>query len=650
MCGIFGLIREQGGAIDPNLIDCILKGLQHRGPDDAGYLLGTIATGNICLGDAERDACEVGLCNERHDLALVHRRLSILDLSAAGRQPMADATGRYWIVFNGEIYNYLELRAELTACGHRFCTGTDTEVILEAYAQWGKKALNRFVGMFAFALLDRQARTLLLVRDFFGIKPLYYTYTRGSFAFASEIKALLQMPGVERQVHPQRLYDYLRFGRTDFGGDTLFQGIRQLPAAHTLEIRLDSPRPPEPMEYWRLEVRPTLGLNFEQAAERMREQFLESVRLHLRSDVPVGCCLSGGIDSSALVMAMRQIGGKDLELHTFTYVANDARVNEEPWSDLVAAAAGAIAHKVRPTPEDLIEDLEHLILTQEEPFGSTSIYAQYRVFRLAHEAGIKVMLDGQGADEMFAGYPNALPFRAFSLLRHDGWGAARRFLRQAACLPGSAEERYAVRLGGLLLPPQIQPFARQLVGKDRAARGMRAAWFAERGTVPHVGQIAHGDQALRAHLQEEFAETSLPMLLRYEDRNSMTYSIESRVPFLTPALADLAFAMPEEYLLAPDATSKAVLRRALRGLVPDAILDRKDKIGFATPEKQWLTALRPWVQSVFDSEYAALLPMLNLDAVRADWNAALSGQRPFDFRIWRWINLVRWAEQFQVTF
>ncbi len=650
MCGIFGLARRNGEAIDPRLIHSVLRGLRHRGPDDAGTLWANITTGCVCRGETEGGGYAACQCNEPHDLALIHRRLSILDLSSAGHQPMTDASGRYWIVFNGEIYNYLELRQELAARGHCFRSGSDTEVMLAAYAEWGKGALNRFVGMFAFALLDRQTRTLLLARDFFGIKPLYYVSTRDGFAFASEIRALLMLPGMCRQIQAQRLYDYLRFGLTDYGGETLFQDICQLPAAHYVEIRLDTLQCAEPTRYWQPNLEARLDLSFEQAAERLREQFLESIRLHLRSDVPVGCCLSGGIDSSAIVMGMRHVGGKGLDLHTFSFVADDAAVNEETWSDMVAKAAGSIPHKVRPTPAELVEDLEALIRTQEEPFGSTSIYAQYRVFRLAHEAGIKVMLDGQGADEMFAGYRNAIPFRALSLLRGRNWGAAHRLLSQAASLPRGPEDRYTLRTGGLLLPPRLQPFARHLFGKDLAARWMRSAWFREREVDSEDWQLVSDREALRGHLHQLFTRTSLPMLLRYEDRNSMAYSIESRVPFLTPALAELTFAMPEEYILAPDATSKAVLRRALRGLVPDAILNRRDKIGFATPEKQWLTSLRPWIQSVLQSEYAAHLPVLDLAAVRADWEAALSGRRPFDFRLWRCLNFVRWAERFQVAF
>ena len=563
---------------------------------------------------------------------------------------MASADGRYYIVFNGEIYNYVELRAELKVLGYAFQSESDTEVLLAAYSQWGRRALERLIGMFAFAILDVEARTLLLARDFFGIKPLYYTCQDGTFAFASEVKALLELPGTRRRLDAQQVYDYLRFGLSDHSPDTFLADIRQLPAAHCLELALDDLATITPTCYWQIELGEPIRLSFESAAEQLRALFLENVRLHLRSDVPVGACLSGGIDSSAIVMAMRHLQGRELELHTFSHISEEQATNEEAWIDVVGEAAGAIMHKVRPNASELARDLDQMIHTQDYPFGSTSIYAQRRVFELAGRAGIKVMLDGQGADEILGGYRYYLPTRLLSLARSGKELEAARFLRNILCLPGLNRRAFMTQVGGLLLPQRLRRSALKLAGTPEAPAWLNVAWFTERGVAPVMPWQRYAKDTLRDHLLGTLVESSVPALLRYEDRNSMAYSIESRVPFLTPALVGFALSLPDEYIIALDGTTKAIFRRAMRGIVPDVILNRKDKIGFATPERSWLTTLRPWVDRIIDSDSARRMPMLNERALQAEWQAILAGRKPFDFRAWRWVNLIRWAELFEVPF
>jgi len=582
-------------------------------------------------------------------VALGFRRLSILDLGPGGHQPMSTADGRWHIVFNGEIYNYVELRRELQALGRTFRTRSDTEVLLAAWAEWGPAALRRLVGMFAFAVLDLRDRRLTLARDFFAIKPLYWTAWADGLAFASEIKALLALPGVGRTVNPGRLYEYLRFGVADHGDETLFGAIRAVPGAHFLEFPLDRPGEAKPVRYWAPDLRARSDLGPDEAARRLRELFLESVRLHLRSDVPVGAALSGGIDSSAIVAAMREVQGKSLDIHTFTYVADDPALSEERWADLAGRAAGATMHKTRPDPHELVADLDRLIDVQEEPFASTSIYAQHRVFRLAREAGIPVMLDGQGADELLGGYRFYLGVRMASLLRQGRLLEASRFLKHAGRLPGSAVRNVLFYTSAFLAPLRLRPALMRLSGQGPAPRGLNRAWFAARGVRPG-GPISFADaRGLRGQLAWSLTGVGLPELLRYEDRNSMAFSIESRVPFLTPAMAELVLSLPEEYLIAADGTTKSVFRRAMRGLVPDQVLDRRDKVGFVTTEQQWLEDLRPWVEETLGAG-AREVPALDAGAVAAEWAAVLARRKRFDFRIWRWINLVRWARRFQVSF
>jgi len=641
MCGVAGLFLHPPTRVPAEQVRSLLKVLEHRGPDDFGWL--SFSNGNVRVGR------EVPGDFAAASALLIHRRLSILDLSEAGWQPMSSADGRYWLVFNGEIYNYLELREELEALGHEFHSHSDTEVLLAAYGLWGAKVLGRLVGMFAFAILDTAKRKVFLARDFAGIKPMYYARWRDGFAFASEINALLGLPGVTRQINPQRLYDFLRFGLTDIAGETLLQDVKQLPAAHYLEVPLDGFQNLEPIRWWKLDLDARSDLSFEQAAEKTRELFFDNVRLHLRSDVPVGAALSGGIDSSAIVMTMRRLEPK-LDIHAFSYLADDERVNEEKWMDIVAEASGAVLHKVRADPDTLVSDLSALVNTQGECFGGTSIYAQRQIFRTAKEAGIKVMLDGQGADEILAGYQYYVSARFGSLLRQGRWGAAARLAGAASRRPGLSRLGVLTRSMDFLLPSSVQRPLRRWIRKDLDPAWMDFRWFGRHGIVPRSIGYQEGKDVLRQALYTELTENSLPRLLRFEDRNSMAFSIESRVPFLTPEFVQFLFTLPENYLVADDGTTKAVFRRAMRGVVPDVILDRKDKIGFATPEKDWLLALRPWVDGVLEGATASRIRAIDSGEVRREWARIVRGERTFDARVWRWVSTVLWAQRFEVQF
>jgi asparagine synthase (glutamine-hydrolysing) len=634
MCGIAGMVLRPGRPVDWTVVERILDRLAHRGPDDQGWLT---SDGNTVRRGRARST-ELAA-----EAVLLHRRLAILDLSKAGWQPMSSADGRYHLTFNGEIYNFLELRAELAAHGHRFHSGTDTEVLLAAFATWGVDAFRRFIGMFALGLVDLRERTMLLVRDFFGIKPLYYAEYQDGLAFASEMKALLELPGVHRQVNAQRLYDYLRFGLTDHGTDTLLASIKQVPAAHYLTISLDWKQPPALTRYWTPGLAKRSTLTFNDAAEQLRELFLQSIRFHLRSDVPIGAALSGGIDSSAIVMAMRMVE-PGLDLRTYSFIADDPALSEERWVDIVGAAAGARVHKTRANASQMVAGLRELIRVQDEPFGGSSIYAQNRVFQAASADGIKVMLDGQGADEILGGYRYFIAARLVTLWRQRRFAEARRLIGATHRLPGMSRLGLLLRAADYVIPPQLQGSVRRLIGRDLLPGWLRPEWFAERGVIPPVLCYSQSEEVLHDHLRRTLTSSSLPHLLRYEDRNSMAYSIESRVPFLTPELVDFTLSLPEDYLISPSGQSKAVFRQAMRGIVPDPILDRKDKIGFATPQQSWLMRADDWVNSVLDSETARSMPPLNTDAMRREWNAARRGAME-PTRVWQWLNLIDWSAQ-----
>jgi asparagine synthase (glutamine-hydrolysing) len=641
MCGIAGAVSKPG-QLDFARVPFVLERLEHRGPDDTGWLLAS--QDNVRIGSEwQRDGHDPS-----GELVLLHRRLSIIDLTQMGWQPMSTEDKRFWIVFNGEIYNFVELRTELQALGYQFHSRSDTEVLLAAYAHWGIAALRRLIGMFAFAILDMRRRALLLVRDFFGIKPLYYSADRKGLKFASEIKALLAFDSSSREINPEKLYLYLRFGLCDDGPDTMFADIKQLPAGHYLEVSLDDFAKLRLVRYWQPASDERIEISFDDAAKRLRELFLRNISLHLRSDVPVGIALSGGIDSSSILAAMRSVAPQ-LELHAFSHIAEDKTINEERWIDLAAQTAGAQLHKVQPSAGGLLEDFDSLTYAQDQPFGSTSLYAQYCVFREAQKAGVKVMLDGQGADEVLGGYRFYMAARLASLVRQSRWKEASNFIANCSRLPGMSVNWLALRTMDYLLPSSLQVPMRMAIGKEFVPDWLDAGWFRERGVRPASLNGSHSKDFLRENLCRTLTQTTLPGLLRYEDRNSMAFSIESRVPFLTPELVQFLLSLPEDYIIARNGASKAVFRTAMRGLVPEQILERRDKIGFATPEENWLRTLKPWVERVLEGEAAATLPCLRVRRARAHWDSVIAGRKPWTPYIWRWLNLIQWTSRFQVA-
>jgi asparagine synthase (glutamine-hydrolysing) len=633
MCGLAAVVTFPGARVAPTMLSTFARLLAHRGPDGSG------------LATFTRDAAPSP--PEAAEIALVFRRLAIIDLDPRANQPMASADGRYMLVFNGEIYNYVELREELARLGHTFRTTSDSEVLIAAFAQWGRSALSRFVGMFAFVLLDRQKRELFVARDPFGIKPLFWAIGSDCIALASEIPPLLEVPGVGSGADLARAGLFLAVGQTDAGQGTMFSAVRSLPAGTFATISLERPAAPSPIGYWQPRIVPDPHPR-PAAAGELRELFLDSIRLHLRSDVPLGIALSGGVDSSAILAGARAVGGKDLVIRTFSFVAEGSNVDETPFIDIAAGAAQAQSASVRIKPEEIVADIDALVTSQAEPFGSLSIYAQHRVMRLAGQNGIKVMLDGQGADELFAGYRPYLARRLSELIARFQWGAALRLVRAMRALPGVTAGLLAQAVEPAV-PARLRAFARALVGRPQLPPWIDAKWFADRGLAQAAAAPHWRRDFLHEALVQSLTETVLPALLRYEDRNSMAFSIESRVPFLTPRLAQFAYAQPSASLVDARATSKAVLRQAMRGLVPDAILDRRDKIGFATPDRLWAQSLRPWFRRVLGSDTARALPWLKPAVALDTLDRRIARSDAFGFDLWRTVNFIRWAEQFNVS-
>jgi asparagine synthase (glutamine-hydrolysing) len=625
MCGLFGSI---GFAPDERRIDIVA----HRGPDGRGWMEFSSPAGPVALG---------------------HRRLAIIDLSAAGLNPMADPTGRYHLVFNGEIYNFIELREELRARGEIFTTATDSEVLLRAYVIWGEAALDRLSGMFAFLIWDDRDKTLLVARDRFGIKPLYFIANAHGVAFASEIKQLLGLPGVAVEANLARVHDFLDSGSSDHTDETLFRNVLQVRGGECIRIDAAHPTSMRPaIRRWHSRAIAAMpDLTEVQASERFRALFDASIKRHLRSDVPVGSCLSGGLDSSSIVCAMaRELrsGAGGARVRTVSACYPGEAVDERPYVDAVVAQARADADVVFPRPEDVFTLASEITWHQDEPFGSTSIVAQWCVFGAARRAGIKVMLDGQGADEQLAGYHTCFAHQAADFARRGEIGMLWQALRDRRALHGVA---FANQIRQLL--PHLLPDRMLDAWRRHRHRSVLHDWLnsdVRRDAANRAdGLAAARPKSLAEYCAAATYATSLPQLLHWEDRNSMAHSIEARVPFLDPALATFALALGDQHRIAGGET-KYVLRRAMDGILPDMVRDRRDKIGFATPEQNWFRGpLRRLANDGVEATLRRFPDLLNPSGTRALVADMLEGRRLFDFRLWRIINLGIWGERFGVT-
>jgi asparagine synthase (glutamine-hydrolysing) len=636
--------------------------VRHRGPDDEGYVLLRNGSDPLVLGgrDTPREVsghplpyCPVRSIDSaagHWEAALGHRRLSIVDLSPAGHQPMCSADGALWIVYNGEIYNHIELRAELEREGVTFRTRSDTEVILAAYRQWGERCLARFNGMFALVLVDWPRRRVFAARDRFGVKPLYYWISpQGLIAFASEIKQFSVLPGWRAALNGQRTYDFVDWGLSDHTSETLFAGVRQLRGGEYLSASLaELAQGIQPQRWYTLAP---AKINGEAPAEAYRALLADAVRLRLRADVPVGSCLSGGLDSSAIVcLANRQLraaGAEGLQ-KTFSARSSDPRFDEGRYIDAVVRRTGVANFQVDPPVASLFDALPQITWHQDEPFGSTSIYAQWHVFALAAANDVKVMLDGQGADEQLGGYVPFFSARFANLVRRGRLGALLREMRAVNRLHGLRMSQLIAYAGSPLLPEILRQPLRRLL-RRAATVGSSVVDLRRLGIEARDPFAACGGKAtsVAALSHAQILHTSLPMLLHWEDRDSMAHSIEARVPFVDYRVMELALGLPEETKLASGIT-KRVLRDGLEGVLPPEVRERTDKIGFATAEENWLRRERPQdfrraLRRAIDASQGVLAPSA-MDLLEE----VIDGRRAFFFLPWRMISFGAWMERFDV--
>lgn len=655
MCGIAGIVRFKGSSVDVvKAITLMNDAIKHRGPDGDGYLVVNEDKEQPAFGhDTPSAIMESGILHkptrsitqtEQADAILAHRRLSIIDIQPTGYQPMCNIQKDLWIVHNGEIYNYKELREELISLGYQFHTVSDTEVILNAYRQWGTECVNRFNGMWAFVIYDKANHQLFASRDRFGVKPFYYVHNKNCFAFASEQKALLAGGAVDFKPNASAIFDYWMFSNMERKEEGMFEGILELFPAHNLTLNLQTGELNK-WKYYTLTYNKRYdvdGFKEKQAVDKIRSLVTDSIKLRLRADVEVGSCLSGGIDSSSIVSTIYQ--SNHTALNTFTVGFDDKSIDETNWANIVSGYAQSKAHLVRPNAKELLADIKNLIYCQDIPIWSTSTYAQYRVMQLIKETGIKVVLDGQGGDELFAGYESYYFYYLEDILKSQGISAFIRASKEIQKLIPSLKQHFkqmVLKEYLFRLPAKQQLAARLSIHKELKYlnRDFLNAHVAQLDDKPAVAE------SVNDALSNDFNNSLLKTYLRCEDRCSMWHSVESRTPFSDDInLIEYVFSIPSKYKI-QQGTLKPLLREAMRGVVPQQILDRKDKKGYLTPGPGWIADIRNDIRYIFEDP--AIEQFIDCKKVLQDYDKLFNNpNKPDNNRIFKLIAFPLWLTLF----
>ncbi len=654
MCGISGVVSFDKKTSVQKAIVTMNRAIAHRGPDGEGFvLINETETIPVFTEHTPKEITEhpadycpkkhIGQCSDNYLMALGHRRLSIIDLAPGGHQPMCTEDGQLWITYNGEIYNYIELKEELNKLGHSFRTNSDTEVILHAYRQWGEDCLNKFNGMWAFVIYDKHRNKLFGARDRFGVKPFYYYFKNKLFCFASEQKALRALPEVETELNTSAAYDFFLHAELEYETAGFFKNIIELfPSTcfdfnlHTQELKIK--------QYYQLKTNRSFSTynqkEFDSLKQEVSELFYKSVQLRLRSDVPVGSCLSGGIDSSAIVGAMNKINnGTENKINLFSAVFPQQSIDESKWAQMVVNTTRSTWHTTTPSSHELLNDLNDLIYSQDIPLWSTSTYAQYRVMKLAANNNIKVVLDGQGGDELFSGY---LPYFAWywgDLAANGQWGSLRKEMKSFSSLGKGINHftreklKHSISRGKFSFlkdfrNKELQYFHPDFIQQHRQHEVQRK-------------QRIEDPETLNEKLLTEFCNTRLKGYLKCEDRCGMRWSVESRTPFADDIqLIERVFTIPGIYKM-KNGTTKYLMREAVQQFLPKEIYARKDKMGYVTPNNKWLFEIKDELKPLIDDK---LKDIIDTKKLLKDFDLLLSKnfskENPFVFKalafsIWR---------------
>lgn len=626
MCGINGIFSRKTGLDFISIGSRMNSLIQHRGPDDEGIVVfsedkafpkGTPKSvkkeeGVNYLEFVDTHASDVfGMFG--------HQRLSIIDLSSLGHEPLSDETGNYWLTYNGELYNYLEIKQELKELGVVFRSNTDAEVILKAYIFWGKECLTKFNGMWAFSIYDVRNKEVFASRDRFGVKPFYYTINQENFAFSSEQKALVMSGLIPRKINKKAAFDYLAFASLERSPNGMFEGVIELEPGHNLTFKYKT---------WNLEVDTYYNLNFNRKKETINSLkenvfikeisslFKTAVDLRMRSDVPVGACLSGGIDSSAIVCQMADLGKEGI--FTFTASSDQPKFDETKYANIVNRKIDAQSNLIRPEPSELLQDLEELVYAQDIPLFSTSTYAQFRVMKMVKEVGVKVVLDGQGGDELFGGY---LPHHINQWMDYLRSGNIARLIRELRSFDSLSTgfqffvKQYLKNYGIKKMPSVLYKKLIQKVQTEH--QYISHNLMRDYGNSGYKESKVKPPKSLNGILKHEFYNTRLKQYLKCEDRCSMWHGIEARVPFSDDInLIEYVFNVPGSYKI-QKGNKKYLLKEATQHLLPLEVYNRKDKMGYLTPNNQWIYSIKDNVKKYFTPD---LEEYFNYGALMKDYD------------------------------
>jgi len=621
MCGYVAVLTP-----DRNFPEQVLRDMRdrmlHRGPDGDGEWIERMEEGSIALG---------------------HRRLAIIDLTPGGAQPMFSHNERYVLVYNGEIYNYIELKAELESQGYRFRSTSDSEVLLTAYEAWGEDFLIKLNGMYSFVIWDRKEKKLLCVRDRFGEKPLYYCrIPGGGLAIASEIKALFAHPAIQPEKDEATIQDYMKGIVSYSRPETFFKNVMRFPAGHAAIFDARG----QEQKRWRYYCpdysRRNEGISDKTLTDTFQEKLLTSLKMRLRSDVRVGACLSGGLDSSTLVGLLNRLEKEGLAKFSYTYSArfdNDPTISEGEYIDEMNKLTGFTSQSVTPMPSGLMEESQRLHWHQEQPFLSASMYLEWCVVRKARETGTTVLLDGQGADEVLGGYQYHLMESQSDDLLNGHWLSLaentilfRQRLKKAAAKYKDSQRR--IDMGLALDIPNIRSAIKnhwlgKISDKDR------------REGIPHEKGRSN---YFRRQLANGLLYDTLPNNLHSGDSNGMAHSIETRFPYLDYDLVDWCTGLPDNILIRKG-WLKYILRMASQGLIPDSIRWRADKVGFAAPQDEWIRhEMESWAMEKIFYGPISKLPYFDRDMLESAWKRHKDGEADTSWLLWKYLSLNEWLD------
>lgn len=615
MCGIAGIVSKNLKAKE-KIVRQMTDSIAHRGPDGEGVFLDDEAV-------------------------LGHRRLSILDLSSSGSQPMLSDDGRYTIIFNGEIYNYLELKKELH--GEKFNGSSDTEVLLKCYQKWGEGFLNKLNGIFAFAVWDKKTKTLFCARDHLGVKPFYYYFKNGNFYFASEIKAILKA-GIMTKPNNKAIYDYLVWGFYQHLNESFFEGIFELPAGASLTLKNGQMKI---SRYWKLS---DSFLDMEGWSEKKVENeflkiFFDAVRIQLRSDVPVGIQLSGGLDSSAVTAMVDKVNKGQKKFRIFSFIYEAEKEKELPYMKSLAKALGWKQDFLKISPNHMKKTMEDVVYHQEIPFPGLPTFGQHEIAKECGKHGIKVILGGQGGDEIGTGYEYYMGAHLLDLINNSGAGGALRELTKYGALRGINEPAALLNFFVNSLGSYLN-FGTSADGTSFVfPQGLRKEFFGLKFSRP---EFESPFLSRLSNMQyRDIVYTKLPRILHAADRSAMHFGVEHRVPFLDKRLVEFGVSLPSKFKI-KDGQQRHFMRAALSKILPAKVKDAP-KRAIPSPQREWFkTELRPWILSVLSSKSFGQRPYFDQKKILAEYEkyCKTPGVPKNSFHIWQWIHLETWLRVF----